>query len=181
MDIQTLFTEIGGFLMSISNGILFDKLTGRGRQGTCLCAVFTDVHNMFTYTDEGEDLRIVTKAQLPSYPFTVYINHCRSWYYSSYWLCHIFYFGIQQAEIDGVLDSDGTKLYIKEKMDPWIDQRGSPLVTVTRTAPGSADVTQTQFLSPDDQITPPSQFLCVQLVLWKLIVTMCFNLHACFF
>ena len=64
----------------------------------------------------------------------------------------------QQAEEDGVTDTDGLKLFVKEKMDPWIDQRGYPLVTFTITAPGTADVTQTQFLNPRNQIPPPSPF-----------------------
>ena len=68
---------------------------------------------------------------------------------------------IQQAEIDGVLDTDGTKLFIKEKMDPWIDQRGYPLITLTRTAPGSVNATQKIFLSPKDQTMPVSPFMYV--------------------
>ncbi|KAK2157482.1 hypothetical protein LSH36_190g01042 [Paralvinella palmiformis] len=64
-----------------------------------------------------------------------------------------------QAEIDGVTDTDGTKLFVKEKMDPWVDQRGYPLVNITLTGPGTARAEQTQFLSPQDQVPPPSPFL----------------------
>jgi len=44
-------------------------------------------------------------------------------------------------------------------MDPWIDQRGYPLVNITLTGPGTARAEQTQFLSPQDQVPPPSPFL----------------------
>ena len=67
----------------------------------------------------------------------------------------------QQAEIDGVTDTDGTKLFVKEKMDPWVDQRGYPLVNITLTGPGTARAEQTQFLSPQNQVPPPSPFLWV--------------------
>ena len=65
----------------------------------------------------------------------------------------------QQAEIDGVTDTDGTKLFVKEKMDPWVDQRGFPLVNITLTGPGTARAEQAQFLNPQDQDPPPSPFL----------------------
>ena len=56
-------------------------------------------------------------------------------------------------------DTDGTKLFVKEKMDPWVDQRGYPLVNITLTGPGTARAEQTQFLNPQDQVPPPSPFL----------------------
>ncbi len=66
----------------------------------------------------------------------------------------------QQAEEDGVTDVDGGPLDIKEKMDPWIDQIGYPLVNSSRIiVNGSWAIrfTQEHFLDPDDE-APESPF-----------------------
>ena len=65
---------------------------------------------------------------------------------------------MQQAEEDGVTDSDGSPLDIKEKFDPWVDQLGFPLLYVTRDYDNEA-VTLTQgHYNPAGLHMPPSPF-----------------------
>ncbi len=77
-----------------------------------------------------------------------------SWWFIELCIC------IKQAEEDGVTDVDGSPLDIKEKMDPWLDQRGFPLVTVSReTVDESRNVIfrQQHFIDPSDDV-PESPF-----------------------
>ncbi len=66
----------------------------------------------------------------------------------------------QQAEEDGVTDVDGSPLDIKEKLDPWVDQRGYPLVSVSRETVGDSrnvNFRQQHFIDPEDEF-PESPF-----------------------
>ena len=64
---------------------------------------------------------------------------------------------LQQAAEDGISDTDGSPLDFKEKMDPFVDQRGTPLVTIHRQEGGVAHAYQTYFLNPSDQeVNDPS-------------------------
>jgi len=64
-----------------------------------------------------------------------------------------------QADIDGVTNPDGSPLDIKARMDPWLNQMGYPLVTVTRSTDGTAVVSRSHFLSPAHQfVTTPSEW-----------------------
>ena len=72
----------------------------------------------------------------------------------------VLYICTQQAEEDGVTDVDGSPLDIKEKMDPWVDQRGYPLVSVSRETVGDSrnvNFRQQHFIDPRDEF-PESPF-----------------------
>lgn len=64
-----------------------------------------------------------------------------------------------QAVDDGVTYPDGSRLDIKEVMDPWLNQMGYPLITFSNNNDGTATVSRTHFLSPVNQIVEtPSQW-----------------------
>lgn len=64
---------------------------------------------------------------------------------------------LQQAAEDGITDTDGSPLNIKEKTDPWIYQRGHPLITLVRDADVGVLVSQEYFLNPANQeVNDPS-------------------------
>ena len=65
----------------------------------------------------------------------------------------------QQAADDGITNPDGSALDMKERMDPWLNQMGFPLITITRNGDGSATASRSQYLSPANQIMEtPSQW-----------------------
>jgi aminopeptidase N len=65
----------------------------------------------------------------------------------------------EQAAIDGITNPDGTPLDVKLRMDPWLNQMGFPLVSVTRNADGTATLARSHFLRPPNQvITIPSPY-----------------------
>lgn len=61
-------------------------------------------------------------------------------------------FLLQQAAEDGITNPDGSALDMKARMDPWLNQMGYPLVTVTRGVGGMAVASRTHFLNPANQI-----------------------------
>jgi aminopeptidase N len=65
----------------------------------------------------------------------------------------------EQAEIDGVTNPDGSALSVKTVMDPWLNQMGYPVLTVTNHYDGSATVTTERFFNPLGQTADtPSAF-----------------------
>jgi len=58
---------------------------------------------------------------------------------------------VQQAADDGLLNPDGTALDMKARLDPWLNQMGFPLVTIVRSADGTALVSREHFLNPPSQ------------------------------
>lgn len=65
----------------------------------------------------------------------------------------------QQAADDGITNPDGSALDMKERMDPWLNQMGFPLITITRNGDGTATASRSQYLSPANQIMEtPSQW-----------------------
>ena len=59
---------------------------------------------------------------------------------------------MKQAADDGVTNPDGSTLDIGARMDPWLNQMGFPLVTVTTGEGGTATLTRSQFLNPTNQV-----------------------------
>ena len=62
----------------------------------------------------------------------------------------------QQAAADNVTDVDGSPLDIKLKFDPWIEQAGYPVLTVTRNYEDASVTLAQAHYNPDNQIWPPS-------------------------
>jgi len=60
---------------------------------------------------------------------------------------------MQQAAVDGVTYPDGSAMDVKRLMDPWLNQMGYPLLTVTRHGDGTASVTSQRYLNPPGQTT----------------------------
>jgi len=55
---------------------------------------------------------------------------------------------MKQAAADGVTYPNGTALDVKQLMDPWLNQMGYPLLTVTRNCDGTADITARRYFNP---------------------------------
>ena len=59
---------------------------------------------------------------------------------------------LQQIIEDGVTGPDGEPINIKDKMDPWINQRGHPVLTVDRETNSSViSLSQEVFFNPSGQ------------------------------
>jgi len=63
---------------------------------------------------------------------------------------------VQQAATDGVTYPDGSALDVKTLMDPWLNQMGYPLLTVSRHSNGTATVSAVRYLNPPGQIVTVS-------------------------
>jgi aminopeptidase N len=57
----------------------------------------------------------------------------------------------EQADADNVRAPDGSPLDFKVLMDPWFNQMGFPLLTVSNSGDGTAQVTSQRFFNPTDQ------------------------------
>lgn len=74
---------------------------------------------------------------------------------------------LQQAAEDGITNPDGSALDMKARMDPWLNQMGYPLVTVTRGAGGTAVASRSHFLNPVNQdMNTPSEWKYIDILLY---------------
>jgi len=84
--------------------------------------------------------------------------------------CHninnVHYVDIKYILFSQQASADGFPLDVKTIMDPWLNQMGFPLVSVIRSAGGTATVSQTLFQNP------PNQEMNVESP-WKLVFFRC--------
>jgi aminopeptidase N len=57
----------------------------------------------------------------------------------------------QQAAADNIKAPDGSALDFKELLDPWFNQMGFPLLTVSNSGDGTASVASARFFNPIEQ------------------------------
>ena len=69
----------------------------------------------------------------------------------------IFSYLFKQVQAENITEPDGTLIAVKDKFDPWVMQSNYPVINFNRSASfgGPAELTQSIWLNPSDQIPPP--------------------------